>query len=181
MGLRRHSKGRSITMDLMHALGKLKQDFLGLPEYQRNTVFDFTLKAKKNTIPNPYQIQSNTLIKLITTLSQLYTGEHPLGYKYFQCLLAFMYGLMVSCKTTLLVKLQVALPANVFDSFIYCPLMFSKVYLPGCLIVAQPTREFDPFMYCPFVLSKSSPLRKLQAIICTRVFDFFMYCPFVFI
>ena len=89
--------------------------------------------------------------KLSITLSKLNTAQHLLVNNNLWCLLVYMYRPMVSCKISLLRKLQAALLTRIFDSFMYCPFVFSKISLCSFLMVALPTRILDSFMYCPFV------------------------------
>ena len=49
---------------------------------------------------------------------------------------------------------MVAVPAWVFDTFLYCPFVLSKISFGCRLMVALPARVFYSFMYCPFLFSK---------------------------
>ena len=88
-----------------------------------------------------------------------------------------MYWLLVSSMTSFVKKLLATLTAWVFDSFIYCPLVFNQISLLSCLIVTFASRVFDSFMYCPLVFIQIVICSCLIVTFATRVFDPFMYCP----
>ena len=58
--------------------------------------------------------------------------------------------------------------------------MFRNILLFSSLIVALPARVFDSFMYYHLMFSKTFPLRELS-ILLARVLDSVMYIPLMFI
>ena len=78
-------------------------------------------------------------------------------------------------------SLIVALPARVFDSFMYYHLMFSKTFPLRELLSILLARVLDSIMYIPFMFIKTSLCSCLRVALSARVFNSFMYCPFVFI
>ena len=69
---------------------------------------------------------------------------------------SFMCCPLVSSQSSLLRKLFKTLPTRIFDFFVYSPLMFSQICLCCCLIVTFSARVLDSFVWCPLVSSQSS-------------------------
>ena len=67
-----------------------------------------------------------------------------------------------------------------FDSFVYCPLVFSKMLLPRKMFALLSTGVFDSFMYCPLVFSKITLCSCMIFALLARVLDSFMYCFLMF-
>ena len=144
--------------------------------YNRWYLIQYTINPGQNLEPSVTQLCP---VMLYVSLSQLVTNflmdvleVYWLLCKEFWCLARFPLlenclphcpqGYLTPSCTRLrcsailpfVVALMVALPARVFDSFMYCPFVLSKTSLCSCLMVALPTRVLDSFMYCPFVFSQ---------------------------
>ena len=69
----------------------------------------------------------------------------------------------------------VALPAWLFDYFMYCTFVSQKISFCCSLIVALPSRVFDSFMYWPFVSNKTSLCSCFIVAFPAMVFDTIKY------
>ena len=69
---------------------------------------------------------------------------------------------LVPCEILPESKLLATMPAKVFDSFMYCPFVFTKTSFGCCLMVALTARVFDSFMYCHFVFKQDFLLMYLD-------------------
>ena len=68
-----------------------------------------------------------------------------------------------------------SLPARIFISFMYSPLVSCQICLFGWLKIAFSARILDSYMYCPLVSSQISPLRKLFTTLPARILYVFPF------